>query len=250
MSGEHTDYDDHTVVGCPLCGATHTKGFMLCGTLFEPPELDFRAGSLVRFLLEQAIAECPACHFCFDNWLPAEYTLRVDSPLLTLFVASPEYQRPLARVDRAPLGRRFEARGSIAADGGDHLARALYYVVAAWAYDDAHQAEAALRARRAALDALATDFRGTSRHFEEYALEDFRVLRFEGAADLLRADLLRRAGDFSSAQAVVERATRNSAMTQWLHLRFDALLAAIEQRDGGARQAPLESWWDSPWRQR
>ena len=76
------------------------------------------------------------------------------------------------------------------------------------------------------------------------------MLRFEGAADLLRADLLRRAGDFSSAQAVVERATRNSAMTQWLHLRFDALLAAIEQRDGGARQAPLESWWDSPWRQR
>jgi len=42
MSGEHTDYDDHTVVGCPRCGATHTKGFMLCGTLFEPPELDFR----------------------------------------------------------------------------------------------------------------------------------------------------------------------------------------------------------------
>lgn len=59
MSGEHTDYDDHTVVGFPLCGATHTKGFMLCGTLFAPPELDFRA---------------PADH---PTRIPSEFAVRI-----------------------------------------------------------------------------------------------------------------------------------------------------------------------------
>lgn len=167
---------------CAHCGSTTERWEVASTSAFGSMDLDMRPPPMAREILEYEIQQCDACGFCAPSIDDGD---GVDMSQVGL----PAYLS-LAGDTRFPLvARRFLAYAHMAKAAGCHVRTAWANLRAAWACDDGGDEfrNSAVTCRLAALEAI------DSLHAEgRTANPDLAT------DDILRLDLLRRAGEFQS----------------------------------------------------
>ena len=169
-------------VSCGLCGCRQVVTEIGSTNSFGAMDLDTRPPEMQRSTMAYWVHECEECGF-----VAAEFGKSVATDAKQ--VATTEYRQALERVDRDRLASRFVCRALLEEAAGDLLSAGWRRLHAAWACDDAQQAEEARLQRLAALEL-----------FERARAQGQRAMKsVDGGAELLLADIARRAGEFGRA---------------------------------------------------
>lgn len=185
---------DFTTEECHACGGPTPVAVLISCTTFGPPDLDTRPAPMLRDVLEDQIAECASCGYC---WAPGEEegaeAEALDAVRAATVVTSGPYRAALGNTAVPEAARRFLARSVLDAEMADLASAGWSALKASWVCDDADEPSAARDARSEALrlweDALAC---GQTIHHDE------------GADVILRAELERRNGGFDAAAELIE----------------------------------------------
>jgi len=203
---------------CAVCGAASEQTSMLSTNTFGAPDLDARPPEMLRSTIAWWVHECPGCGYCAEDL--------GEAPAGAAEVVRSQAYRQQLDDPRAPeLARRFLCAALIAeADrgpGAPALVQAL--VNAAWACDDAEDAEGAVRCRLRAASALGALRAAGGSYMEGDPSED----------DTLLADLYRRTGSFEEAGAAA-RAGLAHAVDGFHRGLLELQLRLISARDVSA----------------
>jgi hypothetical protein len=169
---------DQTVT-CAICGHSQTASVLISTNTFGSADLDTRPPGHAGWALLRCIMRCDSCGYCAPN-----------------IGQVPEALRPgqIPRDPDGPVGpsvaQRWDSWSRVNETVRDHATAARAALCAAWASDDAQDAAA-------------------SEHYRLRAAEQFRLAKAKSqsfaenpiAEELIRADVLRRAGQFESALA-------------------------------------------------
>lgn len=169
-------------VNCGLCGHGQVVDEIGSTNSFGAMDLDTRPPEMRRSTMAYWVHECEECGYVAPE---LEKTVATDAKR----VATPDYRQALSRGDRAKLANRFVCRALLEEAAGDLVSAGWRRLHAAWACDDADQAEEARVQRLAALDLFAQ-----ARAAGQHAMKSV-----EGGDELLLADIARRAGEFGRA---------------------------------------------------
>jgi glutathione S-transferase len=145
-------------------------------------DLDTRPPEMRRSTMSHWVHECEECGYVAPE---LDKTGGTDAKR----VATADYRQALGRNDRTRLANRFVCRALLEEAAGDLVSAGWRLLHAAWACDDAEQAEEARVQRMAA---LALFERGR-------ALAQRAMKSVAGGDELLLADIARRAGEFHRA---------------------------------------------------
>jgi hypothetical protein len=169
-------------VSCGLCGHRQTVNEIGSTNSFGAMDLDTRPPEMRRSTMEYWVHECEECGYVAPE---LDKTAGTDAKR----VATTDYRQALGRCDRAKLANRFVCRALLEEAAGDLASAGWRRLHAAWACDDADQAEEARTQRIAALEL-----------FERARAQGARAMKsVAGGDELLLADIARRAGDFERA---------------------------------------------------
>lgn len=179
---------DFTTEECLVCATPTEVAILASSTTFGPPDLDTRPAPMLRDALSFEITQCATCGFCWEPGTDEE----VDAELARRSVESDAYRSALCSrlLDPAPA---FLARSVLDASMSRYAEAGWNAVRASWVCDDAGEEEAAEDARADALKfwsaalAIGQDIYGQ-----------------EGGDAILRAELMRRNGDFEAATELID----------------------------------------------
>jgi hypothetical protein len=203
-------------VTCAICGSQQTVREIGSTNAVGPMDLDTRPPQMKRSTLHLWVHECEECGYVAAD-LGDAAEARQTAPLWHAYLAE------LNRADRPRVANRFVCRSLFDEAAGEHAAAGWRRLHAAWACDDAEQADEARVQRRAALEC-----------FERARAAGQRAEKSMIAGDeMLLADIARRAGEFAQAESYVAaglaQAGVSSRIAGWLE--FQRKLAA--ERDIG-----------------
>ena len=131
-------------VNCGLCGHRQVVNEIGSTNSFGAMDLDTRPPEMRRSTMAYWVHECEECGF-----VAAEFAKSVATDAAR--VATAEYRQALERADRDRLANRFVCRSLLDEAAGDLVSSGWRRLHAAWACDDAEQAEEARVQRLAAL---------------------------------------------------------------------------------------------------
>jgi hypothetical protein len=174
---------------CAHCGSAQDVTVLGSTNAFGSMDLDMRPPPMERDTLSVQIHQCAACGFCAGDLESSE---GVDLAQ----VGKPEYLAILEDERFPNLANRFRAFAYLATAAGSPVPACWGYMRAAWVCDDAGTAYgvSAASCRR---DAVKT--------FDLIHAKGLTLSPDTETDEVLRLDLLRRAGDF---QSVIDAATK------------------------------------------
>lgn len=212
-----------TQVTCAQCGTENE--FMEVGStsVFGSPDLDLRPAPLARHNLSYEVQQCPNCGYC-----AADISIPLESEEAQNLVSSDGYQSQLHHADFPELANQFICLALLLEAEGDLYQKAWVYLSAAWACDDEGNDVSARHCRVSAAEYLQQSFLAEA----EDDPDDPDDLNEKGSQEALLTDVLRRAGQWESAQAICEQGLRvaDSAVLQAV-LRYQQGL--ISRQDTG-----------------
>ena len=169
-------------VTCTVCGAKQTVQELGSTSSFGAMDLDTRPPEMRRSTMDHWVHECDECGYVASDLGDADEAGQMTSVWHAYLAELHSTQRPR-------LANRFVCRSLLDEATGDRAAAGWRRLHAAWACDDAEQAEEARVQRRAAL-AL----------FERARAAGQRAMKsVAGGDEVLLADIARRAGEFEQA---------------------------------------------------
>lgn len=172
-------------VTCALCGRPVEIPWLVESHRLGAEDLDTRPPFMERGTIAVWVSECPGCGYC-------AYDLSTAGPQAADVVRSPEHARTRVHPARRAIANRFLC-AAMALDAAGEPSRAFWAALhAAWACDDDDRRAAAADCRMVALE-YAARARKAGRSIEHGP----------GAAELVLADVLRRAGKFGEARGMV-----------------------------------------------
>ena len=163
-------------VKCAVCGKSSRHEFLMSTNAFGSRDLDFRPPEMQRSTMRLWVQECPYCGYVAGD---ISDQCRVDREWL----ASEQYVRCNGHAFRSPLARRFYKHYMLCFKS--HRKEEAFYAMlhAAWSCDDAGD------------DVMAKGCRKTAAALAESLLAGGEAEDKEHMT-LIRADLLRRSGQF------------------------------------------------------
>jgi hypothetical protein len=197
-----------TLKKCSVCEMTSKQPNLNSTNAFGPPDLDTRPAEPMRATLKVG-QRCPSCGYCARD-------LEDKSPSASRVVNHPAYRRQLENRINPELVNTFICRAIIARADEDMESSAWALIQATWACDDEGTPDQSVECRK-----VASDFIMKFRH------------TFSAPEDVITAitvDLLRRAGSFEEALALIadkEASVREEPFQKIL--RFQ--MALIAKRD-------------------
>ena len=203
-------------VTCAICGSEQAVTLIGSTNAAGPMDLDTRPPEMKRSTLHAWVHECEECGYVAAD-LGDAAEARQTAPLWHAYLSE------LNRADRPRVANRFVCRSLFDEAAGDHGAAGWRRLHAAWACDDAEQADEAREQRRAALVC-----------FERARAAGQRILHSViGGDEVVLADLARRAGEFAQAEAYVATGLAQAGVPAQINglLQFQRKLAVA--RDTG-----------------
>ena len=204
---------------CAICGIASEQNIFLSTSMFGSPDLDLRPPPPHGANLALWVQLCPHCGHCARDISEA-----LDGAAEV--VRSDEYRGELERAGRPPLANAFmclallhEAAGELAHAGQSALE-------AAWVCDDEAAPDAARDCRRRSIT-----------YFERARAAGSMVTEQHGGAEMLLADIHRRAALFADAERLCAEGIAKADDEQLkIVLQFEARLA----RDGDVEPHAIE----------
>lgn len=172
-------------VTCTVCGAKQTVQKLGSTNSFGAMDLDTRPPEMRRSTMDHWLHECDECGYVASD-------LGDAAEAGTMTSVWHAYLAELHSPQRPRLANRFVCRSLLDEAAGDSAAAGWRRLNAAWACDDAEQAEEARVQRRAALELFQRARAAGQRAMKSVA----------GGDELLLADIARRAGEFEQAAAL------------------------------------------------
>lgn len=172
---------EETVI-CAVCKQESKQVGVGSTNRFGSPDLDLRPPEMMRSTMCYWVQECPHCGYVADALSEEAANAEV--------LASESYRTCDGVALVSPLARRFYRRYLLAVAAADRDAAIRAALRAAWACDDAGDGEGAVFCRKRALERL------------RYKKLFSRISENEA---ILRADLLRRTGQFELLIAEYEK---------------------------------------------
>lgn len=164
---------------CAACGEVHQYTVLCSTNSFGSPDLDMRPSEMARSSMRLWVQECPDCGYVADDI--------EDKPIVSRqYLQAEEFRSCEGRQLMSDLAQRFY-KDYLLKWHAKNLDTALQSIIcAAWASDDVEDVVGAKECRMVAAD-LAARILSTLKENREPLL-------------LIRADLLRRSGQFSELQ--------------------------------------------------
>ena len=157
---------------CSVCGAKSKHTVITKIQVNGAPDMDFRPPAPHRSTMEYWVMECPECHYCNGS---IDIPLKADKSYLD----SDEYKMLDGLKTENPLVSKFVRKAIVCMKNKDYKEAVQSYLYGAWVCDDNRNIETGLECRKKALNIMENST----------ILDDDNFL-------LLRADLLRRTGQF------------------------------------------------------
>ena len=205
---------------CSCCGMDVPCTAVVSTNENGPRDLDGRPAEMFRSTIEYWIRRCPKCGYCAAS-------LDHDGDKVFNVVRSDHYQRLLADDPATPPGAiRFRCRAYLDLMLKRPLEEFRAWLHGAWVCDDARRGDAAAFRRAAATVGRKIVGRGGS-------LIEPPENDTPGLSESILADLLRRAGDFEAAVAMIDEAQAKATLPA-LRDRLDFMRLLVARRDDGA----------------
>lgn len=178
---------------CFICGVTGE--FIVIGSTnrFGSPDLDTRPPLMMRQTIPHWIRRCAGCGYCAPSLIEGPIDARE-------LVHSADYQRQLHDPRFPELANSFLCAAMIQLAQEDWVEAGWSAVKAAWACDDAGQAEAAVHCRDQAV-----------KHFQTAQDEGLAFAQPGGIEAAILADLLRRGRHFDAMQVECDQGLRQAS---------------------------------------
>lgn len=157
---------------CSVCGSESKHTVITKIQANGAPDMDLRPPAPHRSTMEYWVMECPECHYCNGS---IDIPLKADKSYLD----SDEYKTLDGLKTENPLVSKFVRKAIVCMKNKDYKEAVQSYLYGAWVCDDNHNIETGLECRKKALNIIENST----------ILDDDNFL-------LLRADLLRRTGQF------------------------------------------------------
>lgn len=157
---------------CSVCGAKSKHTVITKIQANGAPDMDLRPSAPHRSTMEYWVMECPECHYCNGS---IDIPLKADKSYLD----SDEYKTLDGLKTENPLVSKFVRKAIVCMKNKDYKEAVQSYLYGAWVCDDNNDVEKALECRKKALNIMENNT----------LLDDDNFF-------LLRADLLRRTGQF------------------------------------------------------
>ncbi len=159
------------VFSCSVCGAESRHTIITKVQANGAPDMDLRPPEPHRSTMECWVMECPECGYCNgDLCIP----LNADKD----YIQSDEYKNLGGIKTENPLVTRFIRKALVCQKNKDYKEAVQSYLYGSWVCDDINDEVNALECRKKALDIM-----------DENNIDDDNFI-------LLRADILRRTGQF------------------------------------------------------
>ena len=187
-------------VTCSVCHTSVSHNALASTNEFGSRDLDLRPAEMMRSTMGTWVQQCPKCGLCAASLDHAPQGAAEG-------VQTSEYRAVLHGPSRMPkLARQFRAEALLTERAGQLATAANRALCAAWACDDAGEAEAAVECRTLAIGLFVRASGGNGRPAKDVPEPD--------TLNLLLTDLLRRTGRFDEARARCEMAlhTKNDVM--------------------------------------
>jgi len=222
-------------VVCAICGSTQNVTAIGSTNAVGPMDLDTRPPEMKRSTLHAWVHECEECGYIAAD-LGDAAEARPTAPLWHAYLSE------LNRADRPRVANRFVCRSLFDEAAGEHGAAGWRRLHAAWACDDAGQADEARGQRLAALECF-------ERARAAGQLATGAVI---GGDSILLADIARRAGDFGRAAAYVAaglaQAEVPARVMKLLQLERQLIAArdvsrhSVDEADASGEAVRTEDW--------
>ena len=169
-----TLFDDENMK-CSVCGKTSQHPVLVSSSQFGYQDMDTRPSELYRYTMNTWLMECPYCGYVAGN---IEDELAIDRD----FLESDRYKRCDGIEFKSGLSKIFYKRYLIECEQSDD--RGVYHALlyCAWTCDDGHDEENSELTRRLAVEAANKIIESADDDVDSYIV--------------MKADLLRRIGDF------------------------------------------------------
>lgn len=192
---------------CAVCREVSAFRVMGSTSIFGSYDLDLRAPPLKRHTMSLWLQDCPECGYI-------NHSVEDLVPDAAAVVRSPEFQELRVDAVAPPLVSAFKRHALIVSV--DPIEAGWSLLHAAWVYDDLEQQDGARECREGCADLWA----GVDWPSDEPGVRNQAVL----------VDVLRRAGHFEEADALIERLSLHPAITDGMTrvLHFQRRLIARE----------------------
>lgn len=158
---------------CSVCGTKSEHAVIIKSEAGGVPDLDLRPSEPHRSSMEYWVMECPECGYCNGSLeTPAEFDRS--------YLESREYKELGGIETENKLVSRFVRKALVNIKNRDYIEAVQSYVYASWVFDDEGNDEQAKECRNEALSVM----------------ENSSVFDGNENMYILRADLLRRTGQF------------------------------------------------------
>ncbi|MDM8539737.1 hypothetical protein QUF90_01490 [Desulfococcaceae bacterium HSG9] len=212
---------DYDIKKCFVCKAENEYTFIGSTNRFGVPDLDTRPPEMVRSTIKYQVERCPSCLYCAGD------ISKGDASIVRI-VKSDEYRHQIEKRIYPEWSSSFICTAYIEQMQGQYDSAAWSAIHAAWGCDDYGESDDARKCRLRAIELIEQG----EKYGKTVATED-------GSCDLIKIDLLRRAGEFDRALAVVEK-TLQTDVIAFIEkiLRFQKQL--IEKKDAACYDMDFE----------
>lgn len=180
---------------CVLCGEQSKHYGLLSYSTFGYPDLDFRPPSMYRQTMDYWMQECPNC-----GYVNTQLNQPSDLPKETIFNIYHEIESGFDWGQTYAI--RFAKLGAMLAKSNDYCGAASQFLRVAWIFDDHRDERSATHWRKVAIEHVDSQMNRSQERISEEII-------------CIRADMLRRAGNF---QAVLE--IDESQLCHDIHIRL------------------------------
>ena len=168
---------------CAVCGAIHQYSVLCSTNAFGSPDLDLRPPEMERSTMRLWVQECPDCGYVAVDI--------EEKPIVSRqYLQTEEYRSCEGRQLMSDLAKRFYKEYMLERNGNKTDSALHPIICAAWASDDIKDVVGAKECRTIAADIAAIILKTQKKNKETLLL--------------IRADLLRRSGQFATLQKEYE----------------------------------------------